>query len=416
MKTKSAISTLILIGLLLFLFFSCKKEPVKVAPTVTISSATNITATTATSGGVITSDGGAAVTSRGVCWRTLPNPTITDSKTVDGMGSGSFASLITGLTPDETYYFSAYATNSIGTSYGTQITVTTLVALPAVTTTAYSAITATTAKVGGKIMNDTRNLVTIKGVCWNTSQNPTTSNNKTIGSDDGKGDGSFTSILTDLESNTTYYLRAYATNSAGTGYGSEITLRTPVYQTVTIGAQVWMVENLKATKYRNGDIIPSTVFTSVPVSFTNIPGFQWTNGGGNSSNQDRLYNWFAITDSRGICPTGWHIPSDAEWTTLTTYLGGLTVAGGKLKITTLWQSPNVGATNESGFKAYPFGGRVRFGDSYSFYGSGIVGYWWSSTESNADYAWYRSLHYQNGGVSRDAVDKMHGFSVRCIKN
>ena len=193
-------------------------------PTLTTTTLSAITATTATSGGNITSDGGAVVTVRGVCWSTSQNPTIADSKTTEGTGTGSFASSITGLTPGATYYIRAYATNSVGTAYGNQVTTSTTTTLPTLTTTALSAITATTATSGGNITSDGGAAVTSRGVCWSTSQNPTIADSKTT---DGTGSGTFTSSITGLALGTTYYVRAYATNSIGTAYGNGVNFTTP---------------------------------------------------------------------------------------------------------------------------------------------------------------------------------------------
>ena len=194
-------------------------------PTVTTTNVSNITQTTATSGGNVTDDGGATLTARGVCWSTSQNPTISNSHTTDGNGTGNFTSSITGLTANTTYYVRAYATNEKGTAYGEQRSFTTLqnIELLTVTTTNVSNITQTTATSGGNVTSDGNAAVTARGVCWSTSQNPTISNSHTT---DGNGTGSFTSNITGLTANTTYYVRAYATNSAGTGYGDEISFTT----------------------------------------------------------------------------------------------------------------------------------------------------------------------------------------------
>jgi uncharacterized protein (TIGR02145 family) len=194
-------------------------------PTVTTTAASSITQTTATSGGNITSDGGAAVTARGVCWATVQNPTTINSKSTDGTGTGSFSSNITGLTANTTYYVRSYATNSQGTSYGTQITFTTgqSLTLPIITTNLASSITQTTATSGGNITSDGGAAVIARGVCWATVQNPTTINSKTT---DGNGTSSFTSNITGLTANSTYYIRAYATNSVGTAYGNQQSFKT----------------------------------------------------------------------------------------------------------------------------------------------------------------------------------------------
>jgi hypothetical protein len=192
-------------------------------PTVTTSSISNITGTTATCGGNVTADGGGTVTSRGVCWSTSQNPTTSNSKTTDGTGTGVFTSSITGLNAGTTYYVRAYAANSAGTAYGSQVSFTTNVVIPTVTTTSISSIGTTTATSGGNVTSAGGGTITARGVCWSTSQNPTTSNSKTT---NGTGTGSFTSSITGLTQNTTYYVRAYATNSVGTAYGSQVSFTT----------------------------------------------------------------------------------------------------------------------------------------------------------------------------------------------
>jgi uncharacterized protein (TIGR02145 family) len=190
-----------------------------------------------------------------------------------------------------------------------------------------------------------------------------------------------------------------------------------VYKTITIGTQVWMAENLKTNKYRNGDLIETTTPVTLDIENDSIPKFQWANSGNenNVATYGRLYTWYTISDNRNICPTGWHVPSDAEWTTLTTYLGGERVAGGKLKETGTphWQSPNTGATNECGFTALPSGYR---GNNGSFALVSKDGYWWSSTESSIYLAYYRSMYNNTNFVSRNDTDKQSGYSVRCLQD
>ena len=193
-----------------------------ILPVITSITATSITTNTAISGGNITNDGGAAITLRGVCWSTIQNPTTANSKTTDGTGTGNFTSSITGLSPGVTYNIRAYATNIKGTNYGNQITLTTL-ALPVVTTTAVTSITAGSVSTGGNISSDGGTVITARGVCYSTMSNPTITNSKTT---DGNGSGSFTSVLTGLSPLTLYYVRAYATNSAGTSYGSSLSFTT----------------------------------------------------------------------------------------------------------------------------------------------------------------------------------------------
>jgi len=192
--------------------------------TTTASSVTNITSNSAKVGGEITADGGDPVTARGFCWSsTNATPTIADSKSTDGTGIGTFTSSLTGLLSGTTYNIRSYATNSVGTVYGNVITFTTTIILPTLTTTDITGITTSSATAGGNISADGGGAIVARGVCWNTTTGPTISNNKTT---DGTGKGIYTSTLPGLTVNTTYYLRAYATNSAGTAYGNEITAST----------------------------------------------------------------------------------------------------------------------------------------------------------------------------------------------
>lgn len=254
--------------------------------TVVTTDASSITYNSAMSGGNITNDGGTTITGRGVCRNTLHNPTITNNHTSDGSGSGSFISSITGLSPNTTYYVRAYATNSVGTAYGNEISFQTnqLLTLPTLTTKSviYN-ITKNSAQSGGNVTDDGGTTVTARGVCWSTSQNPTISDDHTT---DGSGTGSFTSSLSGLTRNTTYYVRAYATNSVGTAYGNEISFQTwygsvtdydgNVYPAVQIGTQLWMAKNLKTIKYNDGTAIP-LVTNSTEWSNLITPGYCWYN-------------------------------------------------------------------------------------------------------------------------------------------
>ncbi len=194
------------------------------APTVTTTSASSITGSTAVSGGDVTADGGAFVTSRGVCWSISANPTIADASTSDGSGTGSFVSSLTGLLPGTTYNVRAYATNSVGTSYGNEITFTTDSAtVPVVETAVVTGISLISANSGGNVTSDGGASVTSRGVCWSISANPTTFNSHTS---NGTGTGTFNSNITGLTPDTTYHVRAYATNSVGTSYGESETFTT----------------------------------------------------------------------------------------------------------------------------------------------------------------------------------------------
>ncbi len=194
---------------------------------ITTTAALTVTQTTASSGGNINNDGGATITSRGVCWSSATStPTILNTKTVNGSGVGAFISSLTSLIPGTTYYVRAYATNSVGTAYGNAIAFSTVAAtIPTgVSTNTLSLVAQTTASGGGNINSDGGATVTSRGVCWsNTNSIPTIANTKTV---DGSGIGAFSSSLTGLTANTTYYVRAYATNSMGTAYGNTVTFTT----------------------------------------------------------------------------------------------------------------------------------------------------------------------------------------------
>ena len=315
--------------------------------------------------------------------------------------------------------------------------------LPVITTSSIASITGSSALGGGNITSDGGAPVSQRGVCWSPNPNPTTSNSTT---NDGIGSGTFTSNLTSLTSNTTYYVRAYAINSVGTAYGNQQSFTTVnsnihscgadsvhnpnltygimsdqegnTYKTIVIGNQEWMAENLKTSIYRNGDLIATNLTDTEWLNTLNTQNGAWVNYN-NDSQFDcpygKLYNWYAVIDSRHLCPNGWHEPTDGEWLSLTNYLGGTAASGGKMKSTGLqyWLSPNGGATNESGFSGLPGGMRWHGGP---FFFNGYSGYWWSTSESSTDFAWIRNLNYSDGDATRTDLQKQRGLYVRCLKD
>ncbi len=188
------------------------------------------------------------------------------------------------------------------------------------------------------------------------------------------------------------------------------------YNTITIGNQVWMKENLKVTKFKNGKTI-SFVTDNTEWNNLTTPAYCWYNNDTvkNKDTYGALYNWYAVTTEK-LCPKGWHVPTDAEWTILTDYLGGYTVVGGKLKEAkaTHWGNPNTGATDSSGFTALPGGRRGYLDGSFGYLC--YHGYFWSATETGSPDAWYRVLFYDDTYVGRYYDHKTHGFSVRCLKD
>ncbi len=323
-SNKNFIYSLLSIGLFLMLAAGCTKEDIKTEnplindtavqlPTLTTTSVSDILQTAATCGGNVIIDGGASVTSRGVCWGTGQTPTMSDSKTTDGAGLGTYTSNITGLTANTTYYARAYATNTKGTAYGAAVSFKTLAS-------------------GGEISYGT---------------------------------------MTDIEGNT--------------------------YKTLTIGSQTWMVENLKVTKCNDGTAIPNVTDDSAWGSLI-TSGYCWYNdffkkdSTINKATFGGLYNWYVATSGK-LAPTGWHVPTDAEWTTLGNYLT---------------------TNNYTGFTAALGGYRSNTG---AFINNGKYGYWWSSTEASAANGWGRTMDgYSNTKLYVDGRTKCYGLSVRCVKD
>jgi len=294
--------------------------------------------------------------------------------------------------------------------------------IPVVITTDISHIAITSAQCGGSITDNGGSEVTASGVCWSIVQTPTIEDYK---STDNTISGSFTSSITSLAANSTYFVRAYATNSAGTAYGDVKSFTTyrfdavsdcegNYYNVVTIGTQVWMAENLKTTHYCNGDPIPEVTDSAQWYNQSTGAYCNYANNANIAATYGRLYNWYAVTDNRGLVPVGWHVPTENDLNTLKTFLG-INTAGGKLKEagTVHWMSPNTGATNESGFTALPGGDRQW---PYAFGSLGTYGNWWTSTEFDLSSGIWLYIHHTSTVMSGGPNYKVSGFSVRCIKD
>lgn len=298
--------------------------------------------------------------------------------------------------------------------------------VPELVTRPPSSVTATAATVGGYVSSDGGSVVTERGICCSKGHNPLVSDLKVS---ESPGTGDYQCIIPGLDQNTKYYARAYAVNKAGTGYGNEVEFTTGtdggvinntvtdidgnVYKTIKIGTQTWMAENLRVTHYRNGSQIDEVDDSAAWVSFTKGAYCWFSNDSLTYKNTTgALYNWYAVTDSRRLCPAGWHIPSDAGWRTLTTVLGGDSVAGTLMKSDSGWFD-NGNGSNASGFNALPGGARSNSG---RFLGLGEFAPWWSSSEFDESYAWLRSLFHFNGKVDRSPYNKHDGLSVRCVKD
>jgi uncharacterized protein (TIGR02145 family) len=415
MKRIHWFSLCIILLFVLHTITACNRKEIPVLTTnVTVQ---NVTEGSAVSGGRITSDGGSPVTERGVCWSLSANPTrLLITKTNDGHGIGSFTSYISGLTYGKTYHIRAYATNSLGTAYGADVLFTTkLVVAPTVTTTPVSAIASKEALSGGNVTDKGGAEEIMVGVCWSKSPEPTlVSSEKTI--DFGEA---FTSIISGLTAGTLYYVRAYAANVADTSYGNQVSFTTipgvtdiegTVYGTVNIGTQVWLTENLATATYNDGSSIPLVTEQTAWNSLT-TPGYCWYNNDRSTYriNNGALYNWHVVSSGK-LCPAGWHVPSDGEWTTLSTFLGGESLAGDKMKA-------GRSDPGNSLFRAVPCGIRdtiVGFVDPNTGCETNYD-YWWSSTSSKTSTAWSRRLS-SSPELFRVEFSKRYGYSVRCLKD
>lgn len=296
----------------------------------------------------------------------------------------------------------------------------------AVLSTTLNKITHSTAICSGNLLNNGGATITEKGFCWSTNQNPTISDNHAFVKSDL---ANFTATISGFTPNITYYVRSYAANSKGIAYGNEqsftLWINTPgpnvtdidgnSYTSVKIGTQVWMVQNLRTTKYRNGDLIGTTTPDTLDIRTENKPKYQWIYKGYEDkvTIYGRLYTWYAVSDSRNIAPLGWHVPSYGEWATLIDYLDEQYIPGAKLKetATTHWITPNAGADNSTGFTALPGGNREVDG---VFNYIGYHGSWWSTDEYLSDYAWNQYLFYDSSSFIGTFVMKKLGISVRCV--
>jgi len=377
-------------------------------PTVTTDTFYTSTAVEAIGRGAIIANGESEIISKGFVWDTLPAPALDHSNII--LQEDTFATLfcrINNLLPATTYYLKAFASNSKGTGYGTEksITVPPLPPVPLVYTDTAGEITTTSAR-GGGIVNGTS--VTAYGLVWDTLPGLSiTLASKTVNTNMSD---TFINYINSLQPGKTYYTRAYATNRGGTGYGEERSFTTlaaaagdssftdprdgQVYTFRHIGTQVWMAKNL---------------------NYATAAG-SWCSGNdaANCNVYGKLYTWNAAMIA---APPGWHLPGVSELLTLMNYLGGYTTAGGKMKEagTGHWLSPNTGADNSSGFTALPGGNRSSVGGAYQFLGT--VGSWWSA-DYYSDLAAYALRIDYNSVVANPGTSAAKGVgnSVRCIRN
>jgi uncharacterized protein (TIGR02145 family) len=414
----------------MFLASSCIKERLPRVKTLPI---TDTTWSYAVCGGEVIDEGSSPVTERGVCVSTRNPPDIVRNNesnyTNDSSGFGSFKSTIyyvgtgTKIIP-ATRYIRAYATNKYGTSYGAVLTCLPKYKPAGFVTMNLAGVSSTSASFNVDVGVIDAPAPSELDLCYSTKPSPTI---------DGDHISIFNLnkyIISNLFPNTTYYVRGYVKNSGGYAYSPEISFTTwegeitdksgNTYQIKTLGNHIWTIRNLETTKFDDGSDIPVIQDDILWGSTISSAYCKYTDYG-------KLYNYYAVADSRKLCPTGWHVSSDSDWKELEISLGmsqdqadasGLrgTVEGGMLKSASLfdgWNSPNIGATNSSGFTAYGSGYRS---DNGIFNNQNTSSNIWTDTQYNAETAWGRSLSVSNAQIIRLNINKGYGLSVRCVRD
>jgi uncharacterized protein (TIGR02145 family) len=443
-----------ILGLILLIqsIASCKKEEV---PSLTTSEVTDVLATSASCGGTIINEGSARIIARGICYSKKNKPTILDNRTYEGSGMGTFMSNMSKLDGGIVYYVRAYATNAAGTGYGIVQSFTTLGQIPFAVTTFPTNVSSLEVTLNGTVNpNYLSTTVTFE-------YGTTTSYGSTIAGIPSpimeNIDSNISVTLSGLSPETTYHFRIKATNSIGTIYGEDLTFVLPspvydidanIYQTVTIGTQTWMSENLKTTKYSDGTPIPLLTDPFLWL-YTVTPCYCWLNDSIKYKDiNGALYNWYSVATGN-LCPTGWHVPTLIDWQTLFYYLeaNGFnydgTTTGNKYakSLASLlgWESSSsqgaVGNTdypnyrNKSGFTALWNGsiGNGIFNDEI-----GRRGGWWSSSTGECPSWWptrdptrppnynyfacFESLTFTGADVSVLSDSRNGGLAVRCLKD
>jgi len=418
-----------LIIMLVTVVYSCRKGPeVPTGSSRIAVSNTNmdtVKATWAVVSSSIETAGLKNLIDHGFCWATTPMPDLNSFHL--SLGSSlipvKFTAKLTGLDTLTMYYIRSYVMDDKKfVVYSSQFEFTTLsLNLASVTTDPVTNITSVSAQCGGQVTSDGNGTLSARGVCWSVTGNPSLSHCDGFTTDTGHN---FISKISGLINDTTYKIVAYVTNEKGTAYGSVRTFSTRLpcgqaivfygnvtYHSVLIGSQCWLKENLnigtRITGSQNQD----------PTNPT-IEKYCFNDDSTNCSIYGGLYQWDEAMRSsvspgaQGICPYNWHIPSDAEWSVLTAFLGGDSVAGTKMKSTDGWYN-NGNGTNISGFNAFPGGNR---GNNASFNNLTQLAYFWTSTQSDANESWNRKLGYDTAIVTKYNSFKTNGFSIRCIRN
>jgi uncharacterized protein (TIGR02145 family) len=339
-----------------------------------------------------------------------------DTSAVD---TGAFYLTKRDLSPSTTYYFSAWGENEVGIAHGDTLSFVTELG---VTTEDAADVTDSTGTILASFdFGDVQ--PTSVGLKWSANADLSAATDSVIALG---ADSTIAWSLSGLTLDSTYHYVAYGTNVTGTTFGDtlvfvasgdpcageeSVTYNSHEYPLVVIGDQCWFAENLRTATYANGDPIPGDLTNAEWESTINGAQAIYDNSPTNLENYGRLYNWYAVDDSRGLCPSGWHVPTDGEWTDLTGYLGDYSVAGTAMKSSSE-DSPSWDGTNTSGFSALPGGTRLDYNGDFD--NEGFYGYWWSSSPSGTSLAWYRYLLSDFGNVNRNASSQFRlGFSVRC---
>ncbi len=407
---------LVLVGVVLFAnscFVFDKLDNTNLTPYLYTTPVTMVTGTTAMCGGRMDTTAtkksrNASITSRGICWSSSTEiPSINDSKVMCGAGNTPFTGQLTGLSANTLYYVRAFAESSEGVGYGSTLQFNTTTIGKIETTVPLNEDRGETWVIcGGNVLNDSNATVITRGVCWGSTINPTIANSKTV---DGSGLGPFTSTITGLKVGTSYTVRAYATSSLGTMYGKNVTFMTyttpgnctdiqgNVYKTIRVGAQVWMAENLRATKTQTYYDIPLANDNS---AWAALVGPAYCDNGG----YGKLYNWQAVTTvivkgggwQRGIAPNGWRMPTDQDWQILEDYLTKRSVS-----------------LSSTGFNPLLGGYRSENGERT---GEGNYAGWWSvSTADTLSVASSRYIENDLSLLLKTKAPKNKGLGVRFIR-
>lgn len=433
------------------LMLSCERDPSGEPPVVETKEISNIGLNSLTARGTLVEAGEEGVSQHGFCWSEESGQEMEgDSCTLLGplLQVGEFSTDILGLKQNTIYYVRAYAVNKTGSAYGKEIIVQTRqeLTVPTVVTSAANNVTEYSAMAGGVVRDNGGSEISSYGICWDTQPDPSIEGSHLSFSG---GTGDYRTTMKNLELSTLYYVRAFAINNTGLAYGNEVSFRTNdtpvtdidgnVYPTVAIGEQIWMIKNLGVTRYADGTLVPHLPSDEYWDSL-HVDEKGWSYYMNNPSNRDTygaLYTWSAAVNGlddidpelepiQGVCPDGWHLPSDGDWKELEMYLGmpALTAdssgwrgnIGGKLKSTgrDYWLIPNAGATNETRFSALPAGDRFPKGEFFNLHYTTL---YWTSSNYDRETAWARGLGYYVTTMYRGHEDsKEFGFSVRCVKD